>query len=115
MRVTGDALLLDGRLGGSTTTTTLQVFQQNAALPMVAELMKIQSEQAEKKKRIAARDINHRVASILGQAQSVSTRQVSELKAMSLSSYHRPAAELALKWRSEADTALGGKLDSLGR
>ena len=121
VKVTGEALQLDGSLGGSNsgiggaTTTVLKVLEQNASLPMVAEMMKIKSDLADKKMKVAARDINRRVASILGQAKSASSRQLQDLKTVTFSPYHRPAAELALKWRGEADQTLNTAIDAVGR
>jgi hypothetical protein len=113
VRVSGDTLQLSGPLGGA--TTVLKELEQNAALPMVAELMKLNSALTDTKTRVAARDITRRLSSILGQANSASARQVQDMKTIVFSFCHRPAAELALKWRAEADQALNASLDKFGR
>ena len=119
LRFIGSGMVIDtlggaGNLGGAN-MTVLKVLDQNTSLPMVAELMKIKTDLADKKVRSSARDITRRVASILGQAKSASTRQVQEMKTVVFSPYHRPAAELALKWRGEADQALNTTIDAIGR
>ena len=117
VKVSGESLQLDGPLGGAggANTSVLKVLEQNATLPMVAELMKIKADLADKKMRIATRDISRRVASVLGQAKSASTRQIQDLKTVVFSPYHRSAVELALKWRGEADQALNTTMDATGR
>jgi hypothetical protein len=114
MRVTGESLQLDGTLGGGNTTAS-KVLAENAALPMVAELLKIQADLTGKKMGMSARDLKRRIVSVLGQAESASTRQVQEMKGLVFSSCHRPLAELALKWRAEADQAVKTTLDTLSR
>lgn len=113
VQVVGVALQLEGPLGGN--TTVRKVLEQNASLPMVVELMKIQADLAGKKVGIAPRDIKRRIASILSQAKATSARQVQDLKGIAFSSYHRPAAELALKWRGEADQAVNTSLNNFSR
>lgn len=93
----------------------LKELEQNAALPMVAELMKLNSALTDTKTRVAVRDITRRLSSILSQANSASSRQVQDMKTIVFSFCHRPAAELALKWRAEADQALNASLDKFGR
>ena len=120
VKVNGESLQLDAPLGGAgnlggANMSVLKVFDQNTSLPMVAELMKIKADLADKKVRIAARDISRRVSSILSQAKSASTHQVQDLKSVVFSPYHRPAAELALKWRAEADQVLNATIDAIGR
>ena len=121
VKINGEALQLEGPLGGAgggssvggATTSVLKVLEQNAALPMVTELMKLKTDLANKKVHSSARDINRHVSSILGQAKSASTRQIQDLKSLVFSSCHRPAAELALKWRGEADQALNTAIDAI--
>lgn len=118
VKVGGESLQLDGPLGGSAggaTTTVLKVLEQNAALPMVAELMKIKTDLADKKMRSSVRDIDRRIGSILSQAKSAGTRQIQDMKSAAFSPCHRPAAELALKWRGEADQALTTAINAIGR
>jgi hypothetical protein len=114
MRVAGESLQLDATLDGGNTTAN-KVLAENAALPMVTELMKIQTDLTGKKMGMAARDIKRRLVSVLGQAKNASSRQVQEMKVIVFSSYHRSLAELALKWRAEADQAVNATLDTLSR
>ena len=121
VKINGESLQLEGSLGGAaggiggTTTTVLKVLEQNTTLPMVAELMKAKTDLADKKVRSSARDINRRVSSILSQAKSASVRQAQDMKSVVFSPYHRAAAELALKWRAEADQALSTAIDAFAR
>ena len=112
--VTGESLQLGGTQGGGTTTMT-QVIQQNATDPLVVALKKVQTDLANKKVRVAERDITRRLASILGDAQNASVRQVTEFKGTAFSFYHRPLVESTLKWRAEADQALKATLVTLAR
>jgi len=114
VKVTGESLQLDGALGGDGTTVH-KVLVENAALPMVAELVKIQADLTGKKMGLAARDIKRRLVSVLSQAKNASSKQVQEMKGIVFSSCHRPLAELALKWRAEADQAVNATLDTLSR
>ena len=104
-RVAGEALLIGGTQGGGT-TTMIQVLNQNASSPLVVALRKVQTDLANKKVRVAVRDINRSLANILGDAQNASTRQVQEFRGTAFSFHHRPLAEAALKWRVEADQSL---------
>jgi len=123
VKISGESLQLEGPLGGGAgaagfggaTTTVLKVLEQNTALPMVTELIKVKADLADKKVRTSARDITRHVVSILGQAKSASTRQVLDMKSAVFAPCHRPAAELALKWRGEADQALNTTLEAMGR
>lgn len=114
VKVVGTSLQLNAALG-SGGATVLKVLEQNAALPMVAELMKIQTDLDVKKMGIATNDIKRRLSSILSQAKTASARQIQEVKGSAFSSFHRPAAELALKWRAEAEQATTAALDIIGR
>jgi hypothetical protein len=114
VKVTGESLQLDGPLGGGNTTVH-KVLAENAALPMVAELVKIQTDLTSKKMGLSARDIKRRISSVLSQAKNASSKQVQEMKTSVFSPCHRPMAELALKWRAEADQAVKTTLDTLSR
>ena len=113
VKLIGETLPLTATLGGN--TTVLNVLEQNAALPLVVELKKVQAELAAKKVRVSERDTRRRIASILSEAKGVGARQVQEAKGFGFCAYHRPLIEIALKWRVEADQALNVALEALGR
>ena len=120
VKTSGESLAFDvspggGASGSQMTTTVAKVLEQNATLPLVAELLKIKADLADKKMRRSARDINRRFGSVLSQAKTASARQVQDWKPAAFSPYYRPAAELALTWRSEADRALAARIDAVGR
>lgn len=107
-------LVLDGVVANGNVSAR-QVLEQNAANPVVAELVKFNTTLTSQKVKVAERDINRRVGAALEEAARASRKLAQELKALPISNYHRPLAEAALKWQAEAEAAVAEIVASLTR
>lgn len=112
VRFAGTELQIDGAITDSNLSIR-QILDQNAALPMVVELKKLESDLSAKKVRASERDISRRVDRCFQEAASIGRRQTQDLKVANFSFLHKPSAEAALKWRAEADKALAATIASL--
>ncbi len=112
VRFAGTELQIDGSITDSNLSIR-QILDQNAALPMVVELKKLESDLSAKKVRASERDISRRVDRCFQEAASIGRRQTQDLKVANFSFLHKPSAEAALKWRAEADKALAATIASL--
>ena len=114
VKVSDEAIEFGGPIEGSRLAMA-QVIQQNAAPGVAAALKKVQSDLANKKVRVAQRDILRGLVKILGETKSNGSRQATELKSIGLSAYHRALAGSALKWHAQADQAIDATLLNLQR
>jgi hypothetical protein len=114
VKVADETIELGGTIEGSRLTMA-QVIQQYAAPGVSAALQKVQADLANKKVRVAQRDILRGLAKILGETKGNGSRQAMELKIIGFSAYHRALAESALKWHGQADQAINAALLALQR
>jgi hypothetical protein len=114
IRGTSSGLTLDAQVAG-TSTSVNQILGQNSALPLVAELKKLQTDLSGTGLKMSDRDIARRLGGSFQQAIAIGRRQLQDLKITTVSPYNKPLAEESLKWRAEADEAITASIQGLAK
>lgn len=111
---TKNGLRLNAQISRST-FTALAIFNENIDSAAVVGLLKMNTSLRENNLKVADADLFRRYAAYYNNIAAAAQNQTSNFDPERISSYHRDAAKLSLKWRREAQSALAERMKSLSR
>jgi S1-C subfamily serine protease len=106
-------LRLDTKLSDS--QTALSVLSEAQDVPVVSELIKMNSELTGRGVRYSEADLLKRFRSMLASSITQVNRGAGTFDPSKFSAYHREKGETSLQWREKANVALKSRLESLSR